>query len=143
MNTNTIIKTGLMAVLVSGMMLSCNKSKESGTVRSKLDQSVESIQDDLTQEITELKNEAEFIIADFNNKAYQIKAEALKSRKNIDEEIKSRIIVIENQVVQLEEKLDDIHNQSKESWSEFSRSMKQELTNMKKNIDSLYRKNSG
>ena len=132
-----------MAVLVSGMMLSCNKSKESDTVKSKLNRSVESVQDDLTKEIAELKSEAELIIADFNNKTYQIKTEALKSRKNIDEEIKNRIIDIENQVIRLEDKLEDIHNQSKESWSDFSRSMKQELTNMKKNIDSLHRKNSG
>ncbi len=143
MKTNTIIKTGLMAVLVSGMMLSCNKSKDSGTIKSKLSQSVESVQDDLTKEISALKSEAELIIADFNNKTYQIRTEALMSKKNIDKEIKTRIIVIENQVIQLEDKLGDIHNQSKESWYDFSRSMKQELTNMKKNIDSLYSKNSG
>ncbi len=108
-----------------------------------LNQSSESVQDDLTKEISALKSEAELIIADFNNKTYQIRTEALMSKKNIDKEIKTRIIVIENQVIQLEDKLGDIHNQSKESWYDFSRSMKQELTNMKKNIDSLYSKNSG
>ena len=143
MKTKTIIKTGLGAMLVSGIILSCNKSQESGKIKSKLNQSVESVQDDFAKEITELKNEAELIIADFNNKTYQIKTEALKSKKNIDEETKNRIVDIENQVIQLEDQLEDIHNQSRETWSDFSKSMKHELINMKKNIDSLSTKNSG
>ncbi|MBN2213902.1 MAG: hypothetical protein JW723_06645 [Bacteroidales bacterium] len=143
MKTKTIIKTGLMALLASGMIISCKQSKNPGTIRSKLDRSVESVQDDFIKEMAELKNEVEYVIADFNNKTYQIKTEALKSRQNIDEEIKGRIIDIEMQVLQLEDRLEDIHNQSRASWSDFSKSVKNELTDMKKNIDSLYRKNSG
>jgi peptidoglycan hydrolase CwlO-like protein len=143
MNTKAIIKTGLEAMLFSGIILSCNKAQDSAGTNTKLNEPVEAVQDDFANQIQELKNEAEFVIADFNNKTYEIKTEALKSKKNIDTDVKNRIIVIENQVFQLEDRLESINNQSKETWSEFSQSMKNELTDMKRNIDSLTQKISG
>jgi len=143
MNTKNILKTGLEALLVSGIFLSCNHAQDSGKNQSKLNKPVEAIQDDFTKEISELRNEAELIIAEFNNKTFEIRTEALKNKKNIDADIKQRIIDIENQVARLEDKLEDLSDQSRETWSDFSKSMKNELTDMKRNIDSLTRKNSG
>ena len=143
MNTKAILKTGLGTLLVSGIILSCNRAQDSGKMISKLNESVESVQDNLEKEILELRNEAKLIIADFNNKTYEIRIEALKSQKNIDADIKRRIIDIENQVIQLEDKLENLNKQSRESWSDFSQSMKNELTDMRRNIDNLTHKNSG
>ena len=143
MSIKSILTTGLEALLLSGIFLSCNRVQESSEIKSKLNESFESVQNDLGKKILELRNEAELIIADFNSKTYEIRTEALKSQKNIDADIKKRIIDIENQVTQLEDKLENLNKQSMESWSEFSQLMKNELTDMKRNIDNLTGKNSG
>ncbi len=143
MNTKTILKTGLGTLLVSGIIFSCNRVQDSGENQSKVNESVESMQDELEREISELRGEVEFVIADFNNKTFEIRTEALKSKKSIDADIKRKIIDIENQVIRLEDKLKDLNYQSRETWSDFSKSMKNELNDMKRNIDSLTSKNSG
>jgi phage host-nuclease inhibitor protein Gam len=143
MNIKIIFKTGLETLIVSGIIFSCNRAQDSSEIKSKLNESVELVQGDLDKEILELKSEAENVIAEFNDKTFEIRREALKSKSNIDADIKQRIIDIENQIAQLEDKLEDLHNQSRETWSEFSQSMKNELTDMKRNIDNLTRKNSG
>lgn len=142
MNARTILKTGLEALLVSGIMLSCNRIQDVSENHLKLYESVESARDDFAKELSDLRNEAELVIAEFNDKTFEIRREALKSKTNIDAEVKQRIIDIENQIIQLEDKLEDLNCQSVETWSDFSRSMKNELTDMKRNIDNLTGKNS-
>ena len=142
MNTKTILKTGLEALLVSCILISCNRVQDSSEIHSELNESVESVKEDFEKEIYDLRSEAELAIAEFNNKTFEIRREALKSQKNIDAEIKQRIVDIENQVIQLEDKLEDLSSQSVETWSDFSREMKDELINMKRNIETLTTKNS-
>jgi hypothetical protein len=142
MNTKAILKTGLEALLVSCILISCNRVQDSSKIHSILNESVESVKKDFEKEISDLRSEAEIAIAEFNNKTFEIRREALKSRKNIDTEIKQRIIDIENQVIQLEDKLEDLSSQSVETWSDFSREMKDELVNIKRNIDNLTTKNA-
>ncbi len=139
MNIKTILKTGLEVLLVSGIFISCNRIQDTSEKQSGRN---ESVREDFTGEISDLRSEAELVIAEFNDKTFEIRREALKNEKNIDTEVKQKIIDIEKQVMQLENRLEDLNSQSKETWDDFSRSLKNELTEMKRNIENLTGKNS-
>lgn len=143
MHNYTFIKTGLGALLISGLIISCNKEQNAENINIRSGEQIGMTNGNLAEQRDALKNKAEHIIAEFNNKTTEIKTEAYKNKQSLDTDLKNKIITMEKQVVQIEDKLDVINNQSEDTWTDFSRSLEQELNNFKKNVDSLSQKING
>ena len=132
MNKNTIIKTVLGVLLISGLIISCNK--EQNTINNDVQSGKQAGMSagNITEQQNTLKNEAEHIIAEFDNKTTEIKTEAYKNKQSLDTDLKNKIISMEKQVVLIKDKLDAINNQSDDTWSDFSKSLQKELNNSKR-----------
>lgn len=135
---------GAAALMVSGLIISCTvKNPESDVSENRLSESGNKHSVDLSKEKTALKNQALVLISDFNSKANDIKVDAYKNSKSLDEAVKKMLIEIEEQVIMLEDRLKELNTQSVETWPGFSRILNQELDIIRKNIETLSGKKTG
>ena len=144
MLVKTIYKVGIGIILVSGLTVSCNSKNNTSRISGMNPDKTETTDDfDFQSQQKDLKNQAQIVISEFNKKAQEIKVDAYKNGESLNDDVKRILINTEEQVNQIQEKIDDLNNQSEETWLEYSKSLHQELENIRKNTENLSVKNVG
>ncbi|MFO7655545.1 MAG: hypothetical protein R6W78_00605 [Bacteroidales bacterium] len=138
MKLKTILKYGIPAIIVSGVLLSCSGSnRDSAAAEEIISESGSAADMGFLEEKSNLKNQALLVISDFNQKADEIKVNAYKNSISLDEGVKKTLVKIEGQVLSLEERLVELNRLSKEAWPVFRESLIKELDNINSNIQVL------
>lgn len=143
MRTLSIIKTSLKVICLAILIHSCgNKQHNTAETQTVSVRTDDELGEQYRLERTQLVTEAEQIIAEYNLKAEDIKYSAIRNNKNLDNDVKMKLIEMETKVEKLENKLENVKFQTDESWGRFKEELHHDIDNIREGIKDLSGKNS-
>lgn len=146
-------KINALILFVIGLttVVSCNQkqAKEENAQNTQLDKLKKELADVkveinklATDETKDFKSDAKRLINDFENSINDFENQMTKAGEEIDEDTRQAISVLKSEANELNQKVDQLTDESKENWKEMKEEIKHDFSKFGESIGNFFKDNA-